>query len=93
MQGMRDMLRSVLGDSLSALPPIERLAAAWPVAAGHNIAAHSSVVALEGTIATIHVADKNWLQQLRSMTPQLRGELARIARVPLTDILWETPKP
>ncbi len=93
MQGMREMLRSALGDSLSALPPLERLAAAWPVAAGHSIATHSSVIALEGAVATIQVADKNWLQQLRGMEQQLRGELARIARVPLTDILWEIPRP
>jgi len=89
MQTMRDLLRSALGVSLSALPPVERLAAAWPVAAGASIAGHSVVARLEGTVVTVEVADRAWLQQLRSMTPQLRGELSRIARVPLTDILFE----
>jgi len=89
MENMRSLLRSSLADSLSALPPVERLAAAWPVAAGHAIAAHSHITTLEGTVATVQVSGKEWLQQLRSMTPQLRREVARIARVPLTDILFE----
>ena len=90
MEQMRDMLRSVLGRSLSALPPLDRLAAAWPVAAGHAIAERSSVVALEGATATVQVSDMAWQRQLGSMRGQLMGDLARVSRVPLTDILFVT---
>lgn len=88
---MRDLLQRSLGKSLSALTPLDRLATAWPVAAGHAIASRTAVVALDGTIAHIQVPDTPWLLQLRSMTGQLTGELRRVSNVPLTDILFLLP--
>ena len=89
---MRDLLRSALRTSLGGLEPLDRLAAAWPVAAGHAIAERSAVTRLEGSIAMVEVAGgAMWLGQLRSMTPQLRGDLAKISGVPLTDILFVAP--
>ncbi len=91
MQAMRDLLRTTLGKSLNALEPVDRLAAAWPVAAGHAIAGRSSVTELDPNgCAVVTVADKGWLTQLESM-PQLKGDLARISGVPLTDILFLLP--
>lgn len=91
MQQLRDLLRYNLARSLSALSPLDRLSTAWPVAAGHSIAERSSIVRLDGTVAIAEVRDPGWLRQLREMTPQLRGELARISGVPLTDILFLSP--
>ena len=91
MQQLRDLLRNSVGRSLSALTPLDRLSTTWPVAAGHSIAERSAIVRLEGTVAIAEVPDPAWLSQLRQMTPQLRGELARISGIPLTDILFLSP--
>lgn len=93
MQQLRDLLRNNLSRSLAALSPLDRLAAAWPVAAGHAIAERSSIQRLEGTVATAEVTDPAWLRQLREMTPQLRGDLSRVSGVTLTDILFLSPNP
>ncbi len=89
MEPLRDLLRSALANSLSSLPAIERAAAAWPVAAGHAIAQHSAVLALEGTSVTIQVDGAAWLQQLRNMAPRLQKELANVAGIPLTAIHFQ----
>ena len=91
MQALRDILRQNLRLSLDALSPLDRLATAWPVAAGHAIAAHSAITALENGVATAEVAQPQWLQQLRELTPQLRGDLQRVSGIPLTDILFVLP--
>ena len=119
---MRDLLRNSLRTSLAGLPPLDRLAAAWPVAAGHGIASRARVSGLQGgglqdgslengglkddgqqggkpqgrgaqgRTVVIEVNDAGWLAQLREMAPQLRGDLARISGVPLTDILFQEPQ-
>jgi predicted nucleic acid-binding Zn ribbon protein len=91
MQLMRDLLRSSLAKSLASLSPLDRLASAWPVAAGHGIAERSSVTDFKEGIATVTVADAVWQAQLRSTADQLKRELARISGVPLTDILFLLP--
>jgi predicted nucleic acid-binding Zn ribbon protein len=91
MQAMRELLRTTLARSLDGLLPLDRLSAAWPVATGHAVAERSSVTELSGTVATVTVVDANWLRQLRSTEEQLRAELARVSRVPLTDILFVLP--
>ncbi len=88
---MRDVLRTSLAKSLSALSPLDRLAAAWPVVAGHATAERSDVTALDEGCAIVTVPDPSWQKQLRDIAPQLRGDLARISRVPLTDILFVLP--
>ncbi len=92
VQQLRDLLRSSLGSSLAALTPLDRLATAWPVAAGHAIAERSSVVRLEGSVSYVEVGDAAWLPQLRELTPRLRADLARISGVTLTDILFVLPR-
>jgi predicted nucleic acid-binding Zn ribbon protein len=91
MQAMRDLLRTTLSKSLSTLSPLDRLSAAWPVAAGHAIAERSSVTAYEDRAVTITVPDKAWRGQLSSTADMLKAELARISGVPLTDILFLLP--
>ena len=92
MQPLRDVLRSSLRSSLRGLRPLDRLAAAWPVVAGHAIAERSAVIDLDDSTATVEVAGGQvWLRQLREMTPQLRGDLAKVSGVPLTDILFTAP--
>ena len=91
MQVMRDLLRTSLGKSLAGLSPLDRLATAWPIAAGHAIAERSEVTALEDGRATITVASAAWQTQLRSSAPLLQADLARISRVPLNAILFVLP--
>ena len=92
MQHLRDLLRSSFRTSLGNLEPLDRLATAWPVAAGHAIAERSAVTRLEGTIAMVEVVGgEPWLRQLREMTPQLRGDLAKVSGITLTDILFVAP--
>ncbi len=91
---MRDLLRSSLRKSLQSLGALDRVAMAWPVAAGHAIAERSSVAQLTGGVATVHVhGDAAWLDQLRRMTPQLRGDLCKISGIPVTDILFLAADP
>ena len=88
MERMRDVLRSSLGASLSALTPEDRLAAAWPVVAGAGIGQRSSIAAFTNAVVTVEVPDAAWQRQMQSMGPQLRKDLARIAGVAVTDILF-----
>ncbi len=89
MQQMRDLLRSSLVKSLGSLGALDRLAVAWPVVAGHAIAERSSVTELNGRVAKVVVSgDAAWLDQMRRMTPQLRGDLSKVSGVALTDILF-----
>ena len=97
MQSLRDILRSSLRSSLQALTPLDRLAAAWPVAAGHAIAERSTIVRLQnaphGAQAVAEVRDLAWLPELRANTPRLAADLARISGVPLADILFFAAEP
>ena len=88
MERMRDLLRSSLGASLSALTPEDRLAAAWPVVAGAATAARSTITAYTNAVVTIQLPDAAWQRQMQSIGPQLRKDLARIAAVAVTDILF-----
>ncbi len=86
---MRDLLRSCLGKSLVSLGALDRLAMAWPVAAGHAIAERTSVTQLTDGVVTVLVhGNADWLDQLRRMTPQLRGDLGKVSGVAVTDILF-----
>jgi Dna[CI] antecedent, DciA len=89
MEGMRDLLKGVLGKSLSALEEVDRLAAAWPVACGSAMAAHGTVVGYADGIVRVEVKDAAWLQQLVSMRGQLVGEMSRISGVKVAAIHFE----
>ena len=88
MERMRDVLRHGLAASLGAAPLEDRLAAAWPVACGSAIAAHTTVAGLEGKVLRVQVSDPAWLRQLQTMRAGLSHDLSRIAGVPVTDILF-----
>ncbi len=88
MDRMRDVLRGSMAVSLRSMTPEDRLAAAWPVVCGQRIAERTEVLGLEAGKLRIRVADAAWQQQMQSMAERLRHELARIAGVPLTDILF-----
>ena len=90
MQTMRDLLRANLGRSLRDLPPLDRLAAAWPVACGSALAGRGAVTAYDGATVTILVADPAWLPPLRQMRLVLASDLARIAAVPVTAIHFQS---
>ena len=89
MQGMRELLRSSLGKSLSGLTPVDKLAAAWAVACGRSMAEHGVVIEYAGGVVTIEVSDDAWLQQMLHMRGQLTGELRRIAAVELREIHFQ----
>jgi hypothetical protein len=89
MQGMRDLLRDRLRQSLRAMTPLDRLAAAWPVACGKSMAAHGTLTALTDGTLHILVTDDAWLSQMISMRSILQHDLARVAGVPLAGIHFE----
>jgi len=92
MQAMRDILRTSLAKSLNTLTPLDRLGAAWAVAAGHATAGRTSVSAFQDGVATVTVPDTAWQRQLVMIHGQLRGDLASISRIPVTDILFVLPE-
>jgi hypothetical protein len=89
MQNMRDMLRGTLGRSLRPLPPLDRLAAAWPVACGSALAGHGEVASYENGVVRIVVSSAEWMQPLAQMRLILTSDLARIAGVPVTAIHFQ----
>lgn len=89
MEGMRTLLRGVLGKSLSAMHEEDRLAAAWPVACGVAMAGRGEVVGYDAGVVQVAVADAAWMLQMRSMSGVLERELAKIAGVAVTGIHFE----
>jgi hypothetical protein len=89
MEGMRELLKGALGQSLRAMRDEDRLAAAWPVACGKAMAGHGVVLGFADGVVRVEVADGTWLRQMMSMRGQLAGELARIARVKVSAIHFE----
>lgn len=86
MQGMREMLRGSLGRSLKTLPEEDRLAAAWPVAAGSALAARAEIAGYDEGEVTLLVRGAEWMEPLAQMRLVLQSELARIAGVPVSTI-------
>jgi hypothetical protein len=89
MEGIRDLLKRSLGQSLNSLCDEDRLAAAWLVACGKTMAVRGTVVGYDDGVLRVLVEDKAWLQQLMSMRGQLAGEMARIAGVTVSTIHFE----
>lgn len=89
MQGMRELLRSSLGKSLRGLAPLDKLAAAWPVACGRSMAEHGVVTEYADGVVLIVVSDDPWLQQMLHMRGQLTADLRRIAAVELREIHFQ----
>ncbi len=90
MQNMRDLLRGSLGRSLGPLPPLDRLAAAWPVACGAALAQRGEILSYDKGVVRVLVSSADWLQPLGQMRLILASDLARIAGVPVTAIHFET---
>jgi len=89
MEGIRDLLKRSLGQSLNSLSDEDKLAAAWPVACGKTMAARGTVVGYDNGALRVRVENRAWLQQLTSMRGQLAGEMARIAGVTVSEIHFE----
>jgi len=89
MQNMRDLLRGTLGRSLRPLSPLDRLAAAWPVACGLALAGHGEIAGYEDGVVRVVVSSPEWMQPLSHMRLILTSDLARIAGVPVTAIHFE----
>lgn len=93
MQNMRDFFRTSLGRGLRDLSELDRLSAAWPVAAGSALAARAQVISLsEDRIVHLSVAANEWMQPLLQMRSVLQHDLARIAAVRLNGIHFEVKK-
>ena len=89
MEGMRDLLRGALSQSLNRLQVEDKLAAAWPVVCGRVLAERGIVVGFRDGLVHVEVADGAWLRQMMSMQRQLAGELGRIAGVQVRGIHFE----
>ena len=89
MEGIRDLLKRSLGQSLNSLRDEDRLAAAWLVVCGKTIAERGAVVGYVDGVVRVQVEDGAWLRQLVSMRVQLAGEMARIAEVGVREIHFE----
>lgn len=67
----------------------DRLAAAWLVACGRMLAERGSVVGYENGVVHVEVVDATWLRQMLAIRGQIRGEMARIAGVEVSEIHFE----
>jgi hypothetical protein len=71
-----------LAARLFGATPARRLAllrAAWPLAAGPELARRTDVVALDGTTLRVKVADASWRKELLRVSPALASRLRRVA--------------
>ena len=93
MEGMRALLRGLLGRSLKAMRAEDRLAAAWPVACGSAMAAHGEVTGYADGVVSVVVWDRAWMQQMQSMSGVLERELAKISGVAVSGIHFELKVP
>jgi hypothetical protein len=89
MEGIRDLLKRSLGQSLNSFSDEDKLVAAWPVACGKTMAARGTVVGYDNGALRVRVENRAWLQQLTSMRGQLAEEMARIAGVTVSEIHFE----
>jgi hypothetical protein len=89
MEGIRDLLKNTLGQSLNSLGDEDRLAAAWPVACGKTMAERGMIVGYHDGVLRVRVGNAAWLKQLTSMRGQLAGELSRIAAARVSEIHFE----
>jgi hypothetical protein len=92
MDSMRDMLKKNLARSLEAMPVMDRLEAAWPVACGKAMADRGEIVGFENGVIQVQVQDSVWLDQMRSMGSVLESQLAKIAGVKIAGIHFEVKK-
>lgn len=93
MDSMRNVLKRSLGRSLEALPVLDRLAAAWPVACGKTMAARGEVTGYDGKLLRVEVQDAMWMEQMISMRGELAREVGRIAGVEVAGIHFAMRKP
>lgn len=89
MEGIRDLLKKSLGQSLSSMRDEDKLAAAWPVVCGKTMAGRAVVMSYDEGILRVQVEDKAWLQQFTGMREHLAEEIAKIARVRVSEIHFE----
>ena len=89
MEGIRDLLKKSLGQSLNSLRDEDRLAAAWTVVCGKTMAERGTVVGYNDGVLRVQVENRAWLHQLMSMRGQLAGDMARIAGVKVSEIHFE----
>lgn len=92
MENMRDLLKGSLGRSLKAMPPEDKLAAAWPVACGRAMADRGNVIGYVDGEVWVEVQDGAWLRQMLSMQGQLAGQMARIAGVKVSKIHFKVKR-
>ena len=90
MENMRSLLRHSLSRSLGAMPELDRLIAAWPVACGKAMAGRGRILSFTDGTVTIQVEDLAWLDQMLLMRGALANDLARIAAVEVTAIHFES---
>jgi len=92
MDSMREILKKNLARSLEAMPELDRLTAAWPVACGKAMADRGEIIGFDGGVVRIQVESAVWLDQMRSMTAVLERELAKIAGVKIAGIHFEVKR-
>jgi hypothetical protein len=89
LEGIRDLLKKSLGQSLNSLRDEDKLAAAWTVACGRTMAERGMIVGYDDGVLRVQVENRAWFQQLMSMRGQLAGEMTRIAGIRVSDIHFE----
>jgi len=92
MESMRELLKRNLARSLEAMPEMDRLLAAWPVACGKAMADRGEIVSFEAGVVRVQVESAPWLDQMRSMSAILERELAKIAGVKIAGIHFEVKR-
>lgn len=91
MQSLRDALKSTLGRSLRELPPLDRLATAWPVVCGAALSGRSEIAGYDAGEVRIAVQSEEWLRTFLPMQKVLQHELAKTSGVPVSAIHFEVP--
>ncbi len=89
MESIREALRDSLGRSLGGLNVVDRLAAAWAVAAGSRMASRATVLGYEDGVVRLGAADETWMREMMNMKERVAAEMARLAGVAVKEIRVE----
>ena len=89
LEGMRDVLRGSLGESLRGMSEEDRLAAAWTVACGPALAGRGTIAGYDRGVVLVTVEEAVWMAQMISLRGALARQMQQAAGLPVERIEFE----
>ena len=75
---------------LRDLPAAEAIATAWPLVCGSNVAVKAPIESLQGTVLTVRVPSREWLNELNALRGVYLNKLNELCPAAVTEIKFVT---